>query len=121
MSGGYYLRQLFFGLLIALALHGLNTRLPLPSPGLGPTGWLLVSVVNTLLYPYARLLYEGLWDFILGDQVYYLRRPAATHRAGFPADDDAGLLGLCPAAGPAVRTGALAGWPVFPLIAKELP
>lgn len=71
MSGGYYLRQLFFGLLIALALHGLSTRLPLFSPALGPTGWLLVSVVNTLLYPYARLLYEGLWAFILGDQVYY--------------------------------------------------
>lgn len=32
---------------------------------------LLLMVVNTLLYPYSRFVYEGIVNFIVGDNVFF--------------------------------------------------
>ena len=32
----------------------------------------LILIVNTLLYPYSRFVYEGIVRFIMGDNVFYV-------------------------------------------------
>ena len=65
----YYFRQFVFGLAItAFGLyagsHG-GERMP-------PVNLLVLSVVNTFLYPYARFVYESVMNFIMGRTVFFV-------------------------------------------------
>ncbi|WP_076073242.1 hypothetical protein [Sphingomonas montana] len=67
LSRQYYLRQLFFGFLIAAGIFWLQTVGRPATPGL--LVWLLV---NTLLYPYARFVWEGCFRFVFGDNIFFM-------------------------------------------------
>ena len=62
----YYLRHLCFALIFQLMLFAQVNHQP------GSGGMFLLAVVNTLLYPYARFLYERVWGFIMGDTKFML-------------------------------------------------
>lgn len=69
LSGQYYFRHLFFSLCMAVIAFFAQTR-----GGASITiGGLLFIVINTLLYPYARFVYESVVGFIMGDNVFYVR------------------------------------------------
>ncbi|MDH1334112.1 hypothetical protein N5D77_07710 [Comamonas thiooxydans] len=67
LSKTYYFRQLFFG--VALAALGV---LSFQQPGrVGPPLWAYVwLVLSTLLYPYARFVYESIVGFIVGNHQF---------------------------------------------------
>lgn len=67
LSAPYYSRHLFFGLVFA-AIFLLSIR---SLPGAKSLA-VLLCVVNTLLYPYARFVYEGVVGFILGNNVFFV-------------------------------------------------
>jgi predicted membrane protein len=68
LSAQYYFRQLFFGALFAALIVGVvvnggnSLQLDL----------LVMLVVNTLLYPYSRFVYESVVGFIMGDNVFFV-------------------------------------------------
>lgn len=70
LSPQYYFRQMFFSLLIAFLLsymlvqggHG-----KMPSMG----SWFFI-LVNTLLYPYSRFVYESIVGFVMGENVFWV-------------------------------------------------
>lgn len=70
LSRAYYCRQLFFGLLFPIMV------LTMASASHRPTSlsfsMLTLLTVNTLLYPYARFVYEGIVGFLLGDNVLFV-------------------------------------------------
>lgn len=69
LSQRYYLRQLFFGALFPLLFVIMANLADRP---LGfPLALVILFVVNTLLYPYSRFVYEGVVGFIMGDNVFY--------------------------------------------------
>jgi hypothetical protein len=71
LSVQYYLRQLFFGLAVgALIFYGENQSDRSMSLGL-----LFLIVINTLLYPYSRFVYESIVDFIVGDGKIFIIHP----------------------------------------------
>ena len=57
----YYLRQIVFGCAIAAAVFWFQTATRPPSVGL-----------NTLLYPYARFVWEGIVGFLFGQNVFFV-------------------------------------------------
>ena len=63
----YYLRQIVFGCGIAAAVFSFQTATRPPSAGL--IAWL---GLNTLLYPYARFVWEGIVDFLVGQNVFFV-------------------------------------------------
>jgi hypothetical protein len=69
LSGAYYFRQLFFGFLFALALFFFFSRMP-TSTSRAPL--YLFLLVNVLLYPYSRFVYEGIVGFIMGNNVFFV-------------------------------------------------
>lgn len=67
LSIKYYARQLFFGALfptifIYIALSG-NKPIQLD--------FILLLIINTLLYPYSRFVYESIIEFIVGNNVFF--------------------------------------------------
>jgi hypothetical protein len=68
LSPAYYFRQFFFGFVIGAVVIYLATR----SPHSVPISTVALLVVNTLLYPYARFVYESIMNFILGQNTFYL-------------------------------------------------
>jgi hypothetical protein len=68
LSAAYYVRQFIFGLIfpvfIYLMLSNGNRALQVST--------LLLLVVNTLLYPYARFVYESVVGFIMGNNVFFV-------------------------------------------------
>ena len=67
MSSAYYLRNLIFGLIplvfcLWVSSHGSDARL----------STLPVFFINTLLYPYARFVYEQVVAFIMGDNIFHI-------------------------------------------------
>lgn len=68
LSAQYYLRQLFFGSLFAAfmiyaAISGENPA---------PISMIALLVINTLLYPYSRFVYESIVGFIMGNNVFFV-------------------------------------------------
>ena len=66
LSPQYYFRQFFFGLVFLvlycfMASQGKHTI---------PIGMIILIVVDTLLYPYSRFVYESIINFIIGDNVF---------------------------------------------------
>lgn len=67
LSAPYYFRHLVFGLLIPLGMflvisHGGGQSIS--------TREYVLFAINTLLYPYARYVYEGIIDFIVGSNAF---------------------------------------------------
>lgn len=67
LSRQYYFRQLFFALLIAGVMFWFKTAIRPPTPAL--MVWL---GVNTLLYPYARFVWESIVEFVVGQNMFFL-------------------------------------------------
>ncbi len=66
LSLQYYARHFLFGLVFPVFIYFMTTR----SPHSIAMGMILLLVVNTLLYPYARFVYEGITSFIMGNNVF---------------------------------------------------
>lgn len=68
LSAQYYFRQLFFGgLMLALGLF-----MVLNGKGSMKLDVIAMLVLNTLLYPYARFVYESILGFVVGDNVFWV-------------------------------------------------
>lgn len=68
LSREYYFRQLVFG----LAFLAFFVLMMLNSPGGVAIGALVVMVINALLYPYSRFVYESIMGFIMGNNVFFV-------------------------------------------------
>lgn len=64
----YLFRQYFFGFLIAAFIFWMSSR-----SKAGISFAVVVTVlINTVLYPYSRFVYESIVDFIFGDNVFFV-------------------------------------------------
>lgn len=68
LSKSYYFRQFFFGLFFLAFIMFMSSR----STNGVSFGMVLVVAINTLLYPYARFVYESVVDFITGRNVFFV-------------------------------------------------
>lgn len=66
LSASYYIRQFIFGLAFPVFICLMTSKGPHPLN----LPMLLMLVVNTLLYPYSRFVYESVMDFIMGRNVF---------------------------------------------------
>lgn len=66
LSRQYFFRQFMFGLLFPVFVYAMLSRNP---SGIPMTMYVLLAV-NTLLYPYSRFVYEGIVDFVVGENVF---------------------------------------------------
>ena len=66
LSGSYYSRQFFLGLLFLAMTVFAGSR---SQQGV-PFAIIMLAGVNTVLYPYARLVYESVVAFFLGGNVF---------------------------------------------------
>jgi hypothetical protein len=68
LSPQYYARQFFFGLLFPAFIYFMATHGTHPVP----IGMIALMVVNTLLYPYSRFVYESIMAFIMGQNTFWV-------------------------------------------------
>jgi len=68
LSAQYYFRQFIFGCLMAGLIIWVAAQ---SKTGLSITP-VFVMVVNAMLYPYARFVYESAIGFIMGDNVFHV-------------------------------------------------
>jgi len=66
LSRQYYLRQFFFGLLFPVMIIFIQRYGTHPIP----ISMILLLMINSLLYPYSRFVYESIVNFIMGDNVF---------------------------------------------------
>jgi hypothetical protein len=68
LSKRYYFRQLMFGLILLVFM------LAIASKSLHGVRVVAVAffILNTFLYPYARFVYEGIANFVLGENQFWL-------------------------------------------------
>lgn len=69
LSKQYYFRQFFFGVLIVaffIAFPFSQTKHAIP------LGLIIISIINTCLYPYSRFVYESITSFIMGNNVFFV-------------------------------------------------
>jgi hypothetical protein len=66
LTPAYYFRQFVFGLCFAAFFIFFASR----APHAMSLGMAAVLVANTLLYPYARFVYEGVINFVLGENTF---------------------------------------------------
>lgn len=64
----YYLRHLVFGIAISSLLFIMYSK----NPSGMPTSMIFLAIVNAVLYPYSRFVYEMVIDFIMGDNVFFI-------------------------------------------------
>lgn len=70
LTTSYYVRHLFFGLLIAALI--LWTVASSRTGLSGKFGLIAMVVISTLLYPYSRFVYESIIGFIMGGNVFFV-------------------------------------------------
>ena len=68
LSTPYYLRHFLFGLAMAAMVLFMSTQ----GGRSMPLGLAVLAAVSTLLYPYARFVYESVVGFIMGNNVFFL-------------------------------------------------
>lgn len=68
LSTSYFLRQLFFGMLVAAFVFVMSTQGGRPIS----TGMLFFTVISTLLYPYSRFVYESIVGFLMGENIFFV-------------------------------------------------
>ena len=68
LSASYYIRQFIFGLIFPLFVYWMTSR------GGQPVHLfvVLMMIVNALLYPYSRFVYESVVGFIIGENVFFV-------------------------------------------------
>lgn len=64
----YYFRQLIFGLLVAGFVVWVATQ----NGRMMPWNMVVFTVISSLLYPYARFVYESIVGFVLGENVFFV-------------------------------------------------
>lgn len=71
LSLQYYIRQFLFGLIFpVLILFALSSGSHLQTIGWFVSGVMLV--LNTLLYPYSRFVYESIVSYIIGSNLFFV-------------------------------------------------
>jgi hypothetical protein len=71
LSAQYYIRQFLFGLLLTvLVIYMLHQGGP-EAPPVSMAAYILF-VLNALLYPYSRFVYESVMGYIMGNNVFFL-------------------------------------------------
>ena len=68
LSKPYYIRHFLFGLIFPAIFYFMFSE---AKNGV-PIQIILLCVVNSLLYPYSRFVYEKITSFILGDNVFFV-------------------------------------------------
>ena len=69
LSAQYYIRNFLFGLIFPVLIYTAQTH---SKTGVFTLGALFYCVVNSLLYPYARFVYESIMDYIFGNNVFFV-------------------------------------------------
>lgn len=71
LNPSYFYRQLFFGALIGALWLWMVFKANADAPNAALfTVTVILGVVNTLLYPFARFAYETIMDFIIGSNMF---------------------------------------------------
>ncbi len=68
LSVQYFFRQFFFGIIMAGFVFFMSTQNGRPMP----VGVLFYIIINTLLYPYSRFVYESIVGFIMGENIFFV-------------------------------------------------
>ncbi len=68
LSLNYYIRQFIFGLIFPALFLLMQYQTTRPTS----IGMISFMVISTLLYPYARFVYESIIDFIMGQNVFFI-------------------------------------------------
>jgi hypothetical protein len=68
LSASYYFRQFLFGAIFPVFIYAMTNGGKHPLQ----LNMIALLVVNTLLYPYARFVYEGIVGFLLGNNVFFV-------------------------------------------------
>lgn len=68
LKGSYYIRHFIFGALISTALIYITLQNP---HGIRYEN-ITFFIINALLYPYARFVYEQVIGFILGENIFFI-------------------------------------------------
>ncbi|MDQ0652983.1 hypothetical protein [Pseudomonas cedrina] len=69
LSAQYYIRNFLFGLIFPVLIY---TALTQSKTGGFALGTLFFCVVSSLLYPYARFVYESIMGYIFGNNVFFV-------------------------------------------------
>lgn len=69
LSRQYYFRQLFFAILMGAFFISVGFRQRDGGVAVGAT---LIVIVNTILYPYSRFVYESIVEFIIGNNTFFV-------------------------------------------------
>jgi hypothetical protein len=68
LSPRYYFRQFAFGLLVPAFVYLMQSK----SAHAMSIGMVVMLLVNTLLYPYSRFVYERVVGFVMGENVFFV-------------------------------------------------
>lgn len=68
LNGFYYFRHFVFGVLISFLFISIARQ----NPSGIKAGAFVFYIINALLYPYARFVYEQIIGFIMGGNVFYI-------------------------------------------------
>ncbi|NHB86588.1 hypothetical protein [Photorhabdus tasmaniensis] len=68
LKASYYIRHFFFGALISSFLVYMSMQ----NPSGMKVGNVIFFIINALLYPYARFVYEQIIGFIIGENIFYI-------------------------------------------------
>lgn len=68
LKTSYYIRHFIFGALISTFFIYISTQ----NPAGIKTSNAILFVINALLYPYARFVYEQIIGFIMGENVFFI-------------------------------------------------
>jgi hypothetical protein len=70
LTTSYYVRNFIFGLPFAISIVFLLSSNQ--SASSAKYGMAAFAIINCLLYPYSRFVYESIVDFIMGNNVFYV-------------------------------------------------
>lgn len=76
LTTSYLIRQYFFGILIGVCFIGFLSMGESAETGkIVKTPLIIFTVINVILYPYARYVFDSAVGFIMGDNVFLLPLP----------------------------------------------
>lgn len=68
LKASYYIRHFIFGAIISTFFIYISMQ----NPSGMKVGNVILFVINALLYPYARFVYEQVVSFIMGENVFFI-------------------------------------------------
>ncbi|MGO3891371.1 MAG: hypothetical protein ACTJHW_10370 [Paenalcaligenes sp.] len=69
LTPSYYIRNFIFGMIFLVMMIVMMVNSPKESMSFGI---IVFAVINTLLYPYARFVYESVVGFVMGENVFFV-------------------------------------------------